>query len=315
MMNFKNHILIRVTVTLLLAIGITIMLHYLTSFNPFLLGGLVFLLFVLTLSVLLKKLITPLTETVQTLKKNNLNEDETEFKKSTIKEINTLNIELNEYASLTKEQYLYQRQYSENLSHELLTPLAVIRTKAELIFQNPNLRESDLLNLDRILQTVQRLSKVNQALILLSKINNNQFVDEEEIDLKELINDSLENFEDQIRKKQLTVRLDLSDGKKIISNRNLLHILIVNLVKNAVFHNVENGSIHVSLKKKVLTITNTGLESNINPEDYFQRFVSHKKNNDSIGLGLAIVKQICTFLGYDIVYNSVNAKHEVIVKF
>lgn len=314
-MNLKTHILIRVIGVLLFFVGIAITVQQLTPLNEYLLWSIILLLFTLTLSFLLQKLISPLIATVLSLKKTNLNQEEIEFEKSSIKEIMDLNAELNEYASLTKEQYLYQRQYSENLSHELLTPLAVIRTKTELIFQNPNLRESDLLNLDGILQTVSRLSKVNQALILLSKINNNQFVDEEEIDLKEFINESLGNFEDQIRKKCLTVRLDLLEGKRITSNLNLLHILIVNLVKNAVFHNIDGGNIQISLKGKVLTISNTGLKSNVAPEDYFQRFVAGKKNNDSVGLGLAIVKQICTFLNYDITYKSIDTMHEVVVRF
>lgn len=297
----------------LFAIGYSVYFYF--NSNIYVLFGVGIFLFLLLTTYLIHKVIAPLNQTIEQLKNSNLYEDDVVFAASKTKEINDLNQELNEFSTLNKEQYLYQRQYSENLSHELLTPLAVIRTKTELILQNPELRESDLINLDGILQTVGRLSKVNQALILLSKINNNQFIDEEEVNLKELINDSLENFEDQIRKKQITVRVDLSEGSAIRSNLNLLHILIGNLVKNAVFHNIENGSITITLKENALVIRNTGLKSQIDTDDFFQRFVSLKKSKDSIGLGLAIVKQICLFLEYEITYQTEDDIHEIRVKF
>ncbi len=297
----------------LFAIGYSVYFYF--NSNIYVLFGVGIFLFLLLTAYLIHKVIAPLNQTIEQLKNSNLYEDDVVFAASKTKEINDLNQELNEFSTLNKEQYLYQRQYSENLSHELLTPLAVIRTKTELILQNPELRESDLINLDGILQTVGRLSKVNQALILLSKINNNQFIDEEEVNLKELINDSLENFEDQIRKKQITVRVDLSEASAIRSNLNLLHILIGNLVKNAVFHNIENGSITITLKENALIIRNTGLKSQIDTDDFFQRFVSLKKSKDSIGLGLAIVKQICLFLEYEITYQTEDDIHEIRVKF
>ncbi|MDG1915152.1 MAG: HAMP domain-containing sensor histidine kinase [Crocinitomix sp.] len=315
MMKLRTKILLIIFVTLISTFAFGYIMHIGLGINFYLIGGVSISVFVILMGYGLNKVISPLNKTVEQLKQSTLYENEVLFDKSNTKEINELNQALNESPIINKEQYLYQRQYSENLSHELLTPLAVIRTKTELILQNPNLRESDLLNLDGILQTVNRLSKVNHALILLSKINNNQFIDEEEVNLKELINDSLENFEDQIRKKQITVRVDLSEASAIRSNLNLLHILIGNLVKNAVFHNIENGSITITLKENALVIRNTGLKNQIDTDDFFQRFISLKKSKDSIGLGLAIVKQICLFLEYEITYQTEDDIHEIRVKF
>lgn len=315
MIRLKHHILLRIILILVLCVAMGFTIQAYTHLNDYFIWVGAFLLFIIILSFILESITKPLKSTIKKLKEINLTEEEIDFGKSTIREYNELIKELDEYSSLTKEQYMYQRQYSENLSHELLTPLAVIRTKTELILQNPNLRESDLVSLDRILQTVSRLSKVNQALILLSKIDNNQFMDEEELDLKEVINDSLENFEDQIRKRQLTVRMDLGENVTLKSNSNLLHILIMNLIKNSVFHNVENGTIQINLNNNSLIIRNTGVEANIDTDEFFQRFISQKKTTNSIGLGLAIVKQICTFLEYDIVYHNQGIHHEVVLTY
>lgn len=314
-MKFKTKVLIfsLINIAILLIIGVLINRFILS--NIYISYGLLVTFFNLSLYLYVGKITEPLYNTIDQLKQSNLDLENIKFRTSTTYEINKLNKELNAYSTQNKEQYLYQRQYSENLSHELLTPLAVIRAKTELILQSPNLRENDLLNLDGILQTVRRLSKVNQALILLSKISNNQFVDEEEIVLKDIIYESLENFEDQIDKKELQVSVNLPENEILKSNLNLLSILISNLIKNAVFHNVNNGTIGITLKDKTLTITNTGYENKKTTIDFFNRFISEKKSNDSIGLGLAIVKQICNMFDYKINYESKGTTHKIILSF
>ena len=210
-----------------------------------------------------------------------------------------------------QEEFLSQKQYSENLSHELLTPLAIIRSKAELLMQSPQLNEESMLNLDSIIQTAGRLTKVNQALILLSKIENNQFVDEERIHLNDIINESLGNFEDQIRKKKLKVRMNLKESSELYSNLNLMRVLISNLIKNAVFHNVDGGSIQISLEEKTLIIVNSGIENKHSPEEFFKRFVSSQTSDNSVGLGLSIVKRICTLFSYSIMYETKEEMHTI----
>ncbi len=225
------------------------------------------------------------------------------------KELADLQVELNAFSVANHENYLSQKRYSENLSHELLTPLAIIRTKAELLLQAPDLREVDLQHLDSIIQTVGRLSNLNRGLILLSKINNRQFVDVEKLDIAELVSESLENFEDQIRKKQLAVRVNLTQKLQLESNLNLMRILIANLIKNAVFHNIEEGYVHIDLNGQMLRIENSGLPNDHDPNLFFQRFVSDKNADHSIGLGLSIVKEICQTLGFTITYESIDALH------
>ena len=316
MTNLLSHIILRLISSLLICLAMTFLIAFFFEWNPYIIFGTGIMTFLLVFTILLRKLLSPLKIIINRLRKINLSEEYIGLTlPHDVEEYHELINELEEYSSLTKDKYLYHRQYSENLSHELLTPLAVIRAKAELILQNPNLRETDLLSVDSILQTVSRLSKINQSLILLSKIDNNQFVDEEEVNLKELINDALENFEDQIRKKHISVRIDVRQDLTLLTNLNLMHILILNLIKNSVFHNIEEGMILVRLDNKSLSIKNTGVSSEKDTKELFKRFVSREKNANSIGLGLSIVKQICSFLEFGISYKNEDIYHEVVLTF
>ena len=204
-------------------------------------------------------------------------------------------------------------EYAQNLSHELLTPLAVIRTKAELLLQSPNLQKEDLKNIDTILKTVNKMSKLNKALILLSKIDNEVFVDQEQISINELIDDSLEHFEDQIRLKQLSIRFEHKEIVNYQGNKNLMEILITNLLKNAVFHNCIEGFVKISLNDSSFSIENsTGAEP---PKELFKRFVSGDQGKDSLGLGLSIIKKICDHCKINITYTYKDNNFEVNLEF
>jgi len=273
------------------------------------------LVFLLCQFLFIHFLLGGLTKTVAKLTQINVYKESVTFSDGRFNELAALHQELNEFAAVNREHYLSQKNYSENLSHELLTPLAIIRTKAELLLQAPDLREVDLLHLDSIIQTVGRLSNLNRGLILLSKIDNGQFVDSIDLILQDLVSQSLENMDDQIRKKQLAVKVDFSTMLPLHSNLNLMRILVANLIKNAVFHNVEGGYIFIRLTERVLYIENSGLPNDQDPNLFFQRFVTDKSTEHSIGLGLSIAQQICNLLGYSISYNSNGSVHILEVDF
>ncbi|MBD3636408.1 MAG: HAMP domain-containing histidine kinase [Crocinitomicaceae bacterium] len=204
-------------------------------------------------------------------------------------------------------------EYAQNLSHELLTPLAVIRSKAELLLQSKDLSKEDMKNIDVILKTVERMSRLNKALILLSKIDSEVYQDIEELDVNEIVSDSLEKFEDQIRFRSLQIRYQKKDPSALKSNRNLFEILITNLIKNAVFHNIDSGKILITSDNKSFQIENTTNQTA--SEDLYTRFVSQGNDKDSIGLGLSIAKKICDFLGYKIHHELADNRFVMTVHF
>ncbi len=286
-----------------------------TSANKWFIIALGSVFFIAAQLLFIQFLLGGLNKTVAKLQQINVYKEAIIFTNGRFKELAALHQELNEFAAVNREHYLSQKNYSENLSHELLTPLAIIRTKAELLLQAPDLREVDLLHLDSIIQTVGRLSNLNRGLILLSKIDNGQFVDSVDLVVQDLVGESLENMEDQIRKKQLEVKVDFLTPLPLHSNLNLMRILVANLIKNAVFHNVEGGYIFIRLTERVMYIENSGLPNDQDPNLFFQRFVTDKNTEHSIGLGLSIAKQICNLLGYSISYKSEGSIHILAVDF
>lgn len=264
---------------------------------------------------LFKRIVEPLDQQIEWLKNSNIFKDPPIFEPSTIVEFQELNYYLKGLFNSIKESYVSQKQYSENLSHELLTPLAIIRSKIEILLQSEKLEEDEVKAIDTIIHTVGRLSNLNKGLILLSKIDNNQFIDITEVNINEVIVESLENFEDQIRVKDLTIRVEQTDIISIATNVNLINILISNLIKNAVFHNLEGGYLKIVVSESSIFIENSGNENKISTEDLFNRFVTSRKSRNSIGLGLSIVSKICSELGFKVNYTYDNMVHKVLVDF
>ena len=211
--------------------------------------------------------------------------------------------------------YIELKEYSDNASHEIQTPLSVIRSKSEQILQLPGITDKIADNLQIINQSVTKISRINHALILISKIQNNQFVTSISIDLNKKIADSLIFFNDLIESKGLKVEFHEDEKVELEFNEDLMDILIANLISNSIKHNIENGWINLRLNKAELIIQNTGLEINIDPVKLFRRFKKYNQSSDSPGLGLSIVKKITELYNIEINYQIYKNIHSLIIKF
>ena len=217
--------------------------------------------------------------------------------------------------SKKRDDYGAQQQYVENLSHELLTPLTVIRTEAELLLQSENIVENDLKHIDKIIETVNRLAKINRGLILMSKIHKGIYIDCEQVDICKLTERILVNFENQIELKNILVEIEKKDVVILETNKTLIEILITNALKNAISHNVINGKIEIVFSKNKIIITNTGMVGVKKPQELFNRFVSDRDSMHSIGLGLSIMKRISDYFNYSLEYSNVEKTHVVTISF
>jgi signal transduction histidine kinase len=208
-----------------------------------------------------------------------------------------------------------QREYLENLSHELLTPLAVIQNEAELLLQSANIAEADLHHIDKIVVTVNRLAQINKGLILLSKIHHGIYIDREEVDICNMVDETLLNFENQIELKELELEI-IKEGDVLLETSNtLISILITNELKNAIMHNLLKGKIKIVFSKNKITITNTGKVGIKNPKELFNRFVSDRDTSNTIGLGLSIMKRISDHFNYVLEYTSMRKIHTIKLTF
>jgi signal transduction histidine kinase len=213
------------------------------------------------------------------------------------------------------QAYHQQKQFVENASHEMQTPLAIIRSKLELLINQPELTEKAALLLSDITDANDRLSQMNRTLLLLAKIENNQFPDVEEINIATLLQNIINNYQNHYEGNFPTLTQNTQSEKTVIANRSLIEILLSNLIKNAVEHNQPGGAIIINLNDSELSIKNTGAEPEVQTEVLFERFRKGSHKSRTTGLGLAMVKQICLLYNYPIKYTYQNGWHEVTVGF
>lgn len=195
-----------------------------------------------------------------------------------------------------------QKQFSEDVSHELQTPLAIISSRLESLLGNQELnKHAETLN--SIYTSVRRLSKLNKALILLSKIENNQFASTEQSNMKTIVDEKLDEFSELIALKQLTPEKEITEDFMVSIPPALAEILASNMLSNSINHNTEGGKIRIEMNSNRMLICNSGTTKIAEPEKLFNRFYKVDPFSQSVGLGLAIVKKICDLHHIEIQYH------------
>jgi len=237
------------------------------------------------------------------------------FPNSKIREFQLLNTALTALTLKNKEVFDNQKQFIGDASHEMQTPLSIIQSKLEALVGQTQLSEKQSDILEGILGSTQRLKKLNKTLLLLAKIENNQFLTTEEVNVDEIIGTSLEFYEEQKETFNIKTEIDIRNGVIIQGNRLLIEVLIQNLLKNAFMHNVKDGKVSIKLDGKQLEVANTGSQKGINKEKLFQRFYKSSNNPDSWGLGLAIAHKIADKGDWELTYSHNNTQHTFTVHF
>ncbi len=237
------------------------------------------------------------------------------FQPSMIIEFNELNRVLGKMIDRINADFQGLREFSSNLSHEIQTPLAVIKSKTNLIMQYENISENIMLLASNINRETNKISRFIKALALFSKLDYQQFPNSQTIDIQSIISLILENFDDFIASKNLTVNVANTESVDVEMNRELANILFTNLIKNAVRHNVQNGKIDISISRQKFVIANTGDELNFDANLLFERFVKNRANSESLGIGLSIVKKICDYYNFKIHYQNSGKMHFITLFF
>ena len=235
---------------------------------------------------------------------------ELQLRSSNIEEFDRLNIVINNLMAKLKKDFLSLKEFTENASHEIQSPLAIASLNLEEILQL-KLDEESFRKVVTAINAVKRLSALNQNLLLLTKIENNQFAASDFISFNELIKIKIQEFDLLFKEKDLRISFISKSDFRVKMNMHLAGILLNNLMSNAVNHNINNGSITVTAEQNEIKFCNTGDANELNDETIFNRFV--KGNSKSHGLGLAIVKQICESHDLEISYHK-NEQHCFVIK-
>ncbi|WP_321439207.1 HAMP domain-containing sensor histidine kinase [uncultured Bacteroides sp.] len=277
--------------------------------------GVLLVSLILMLKLISKQLWAPFDDTLKRIEHFSLEKGTLpQFTKSNIKEFNRLNSVLTQLIENNLNSYKVQKEFTENASHELQTPLAVFQAKLDLLLQQPELTEQQAEIVQSLYEVSARLTRLNKNLLLLAKIDNRQYTQMELIDVTQIIEKVLPLLNGFTQ--GITIRKDIQVASLTIqANRTLLESLINNLIVNAVRHNTNNGEIFIIIKPNQLILSNTSSEGILDKELLFERFHRASEKVKGNGLGLAIAKAICNLHGWEIEYQYKTCMHEFIVIF
>lgn len=264
--------------------------------NMFYLLGSLWVILGITIVVALKKIINksnrPFYMVLDNLKRFKLNSSKMiDFPQTSINEYKELNSSIQDLLEKNINTFTEQKNFIENASHELQTPLTIAISKLDLMMNNSELGKNQLEEIDAVLRDLNRMKRLNSTLLLLSKIKNRQFTDNIEVNLSLIFENTIEDFRDLAEYKGITINITIDGNATTIMNKDLAHILATNLIKNAVTHNIANGYIDIYISEKLITIMNSGsvIDKDVN---IFERYSSQSEDSQSSGLGLSIVKSI-----------------------
>jgi len=282
--------------------------------------GVVVLLLIITVyfvnTVIMRNAWLPFYENLEILKSFSVeNNQPIHLQNTNIDEFQELNLSLTKLTDKINSDFNNLKEFTENASHEMQTPLAIMQTKSEMLMQSENLNKAQLQQIKAIYLAVQRLSKLNKTLLLLSKIENRQFKEKESILVNDVIIKHLEIYEDFIENKKIKVNKKSTLDVKIEVNPLLFDMVISNLISNAIKHNIENGSIDILTTDLFISFSNTGSPLQISSSSLFERFKKESSASNSFGLGLAIVKKVCDNYNWKINHSYIENQHNISIYF
>ena len=206
-------------------------------------------------------------------------------------------IQLNETAQafVQRSEAVFEQQkvFIGNVSHEMQTPLAISLNRLEMLMDDDALTERQLAELIKTHQTLTHLTRLNKSLLLLFKIDNNQFIEETTVSFRQLVEKYLDDYKEVYMHKHIQVTCQVVSDFTVQMNDMLANMLITNLIKNAFVHNVESGKLRIEIQKEYFSIQNSGVSTPLDSVKIFQRFYQQQKNEGNTGLGLAIADAVC----------------------
>ena len=222
--------------------------------------------------------------------------------KNSITEFRTLYDATNLFAARNEKLFEQQKRFIGNASHELQTPLAICRNRLEMMMEDESVSERQLEELAKTHHTLEHITKLNKSLLLLSKIENEQFPETRPVCLNDILTRYLEDYKEVYDYRDIMVEVNEEQRLTFQMNEMLATTLVTNLLKNAFVHNVDGGRICITFAKEPLRICNTGSPQPLDERKIFEPFFKGSKQEGSTGLGLSLVDGICKLSGLAVSY-------------
>jgi signal transduction histidine kinase len=230
------------------------------------------------------------------------------FENTPITEFNFLNATISQFIRDADREYFLLKEFTENASHELQTPLAVVRSTLDVMMQDEKLSESQSNSLQAAYSAIQKMSKLNQSLLLLNKIENKQYSNIASFDFKTLVQEKMSDWQELWQGRSLHISSSL-ESATVSMNEQLAEMMISNLFSNAARHTPDNGLIQITLTSNLFEISNTSADGALDTGKLFKRFSKAGQSTDHHGLGLSIVQQIADVSSMKISYRHEADKH------
>ena len=200
------------------------------------------------------------------------------------------------------ELFAKEKEITVNISHELMTPVSVLRSKLENLLLKEGLDNETEEKIEESLKTLQRLQILVNSLLMIARIESRQYIKNDTVQIKEVLQEVVTELKPIAEDKGISVNTDLSDyAEPETVNRSLIFSMFYNVVNNAIKNTPAGGNINIELitekGRPVVNISDTG--RGMTPEqlkNIFLRFKSRDHNSgDGTGIGLAIAKTIADF--------------------
>ena len=236
--------------------------------------------------------------------------------RTSVTEFRRLNDAARRYAARAESTFERQKQFIGNASHEMQTPLAVCRNRLEMLVDDARgLTGEQLGEIAKVQRTLDHLVRLNRSLLLLSKIDNGQFPETEEVDLAALARRTGEDMEEIYAHRRMRLSLHEETQLCVRMNPSLAGSLVGNLVKNAFVHGAEGGEVRVRIAERRFEIENDAAQGPLDAAHIFERFYQGTKKEGATGLGLAIADAVCRLYGLRIAYAFRDGRHVFTVDF
>lgn len=252
--------------------------------------------------MLIRKLWEPFYRTLEAMRQYRIGQSEKPgFSNTDIEEFQTLNTTLSHVVNLAEADFRHLKEFTENASHELQTPLAVVKSKLDILIQDEALSESQSRLVQNAYEAVHKLTRLNSSLLLLSKIENRQFEILTPIRFDQIIEQKLDELAELLLEKDFSV-IKALEPVTVNMNFQLADILLNNLFSNAIRHSPDHGTLRIELNNRTFCISNPALGGSLDESKLFNRFYKGSNAADHNGLGLSIAAQICQVSGFSIRY-------------
>lgn len=267
---------------------------------------------IVTMRFVSRRLWAPFYDTLSKTADFDLDKEPPVLSETDIREFDSLNRTLSELMRRDRDTFESQKEFTQNASHELQTPLAVIQSKLDLLLQE-NLDERQSKLVQDMYSAGNRMARLNRDLLLLAKIDNSQYRKDEIVDLRRLVENCSEICGNLF--KRLNIISTFSEDCSVKANETLLETLVNNLIVNAARNVPPEGKIIIACSGECLEISNTASNGALDAAHIFDRFRHTEGSNPGNGIGLSIVKAVCDYHGWSIDYTFSDGEHHFTVSF